>query len=140
VLLIQVIFLEKLMVTLISGRTSNQGVGLEEGKTSEKYIQSVQYVEINPKDAEKLNIKEGDTVKLATNVGEVIVNWKPDERLDQGLVFFPYGIWANQLYNSFTYGTGMPSFKGIKAKLSLSKSKQTTSLEEILNKMRSEKR
>jgi formylmethanofuran dehydrogenase subunit D len=138
--MIQVIFLEKLIVTLISGRTTNQGVGLEEGKTSEKYIQSVQHVQINPKDAEKLNLKEDDTVKLATEVGEVIVNWKPDERLDQGLVFFPYGIWANQLFDSITDGTGMPSFKGIKAKLSVSLGEQTTSLEEILKKMRSETR
>jgi formylmethanofuran dehydrogenase subunit D len=55
-------------------------------------------------------------------------------------VFFPYGIWANQLFDSITDGTGMPSFKGIKAKLSVSFGEQTTSLEEILKKMRSETR
>jgi formylmethanofuran dehydrogenase subunit D len=123
---------EKLIVTLISGRTVNQGVGLEEGKMSEKYVKSVQQVQINPKDAEKLDLTNDDTVEISTKDGKVIVNWMPDLRLDQGLVFFPYGPWANQLFNSVTDGTGMPSFKGIKGTVTAS-DKEATSLKEILD-------
>ena len=60
---------------MISGRTVSQGVGLEEGKMSEKYIKSVQQVQINPKDAEKLDLTNDDTVEITTESGNVIVNW-----------------------------------------------------------------
>lgn len=132
-------FLEKLNVILISGRTTEQGVGLEEGKQSEKYVKSIQHVQINPLAAENLNLKEDDVVDIATESGSVSVYWKPDQRLDQGLVFFPYGIWANQLFSSETEGTGMPSFKGTKATLTKSMKKRATSLEEIFEKLRNEK-
>jgi formylmethanofuran dehydrogenase subunit D len=134
-----VFFLEKLNVILISGRTTEQGVGLEEGKQSEKYVKSIQHVQINPLAAENLNLKEDDVVDIATESGSVSVYWKPDQRLEQELVFFPYGIWANQLFSSETEGTGMPPFKGISATLSKSVNNQVTSLEDIIKRLRKEK-
>ena len=89
--------------------------------------------------AEKLSLKANDVVDVTTESGFVTVNWRPDQRLDQGLVFFPYGIWANQLFSSNTEGTGMPSFKGTKATLTKSMKKRATSLEEIFEKLRNEK-
>jgi formylmethanofuran dehydrogenase subunit D len=120
---------------LISGRTANQGVGLEEGKLSSKYIESVNHVQINPKDAEKLSLEPSSHVKIITEYGSITVNWVPEKGLDSGLVFFPYGPWANQVYSSSTSSTGMPIMKGIPAKIEPSEEK-VLSILEIVEKLK----
>ncbi len=110
--------MEKIKVILISGRTSQQGVGLEVGKTSEEYFKSVSYIELNTGDAGSLGIGEGDPVKIETAHGSVVVSAKLSDKLEPGTSFFPYGLWANQVFGSETGGTGMPNFKGIEAEVS----------------------
>ena len=122
-------------VTLISGRTANQGVGLEEGKRSKKYTESVNHIQINPEDVAKLGLKEGASVKVTTNYGSVTVAWISEKGLDQGMVFFPYGPWANQVYSSITGGTGMPVMKGIPARIEATDEK-VLSIDEIVEKIR----
>ena len=110
--------MEKIKVILISGRTSQQGVGLEVGKTSEEYFKSVSYIELNTGDAGSLGIGEGDPVKIETAHGSVVVSAKLSDKLEPGTSFFPYGLWANQVFGSETGGTGMPNFKGVEAEVS----------------------
>ena len=112
--------MEKIKVILISGRTSQQGVGLEVGKTSEAYFKSVSYIELNAGDAGSLGIGDGDPIKVETAHGSVVVSAKLSDKLESGTSFFPYGIWANQVFGSETGGTGMPNFKGIDAEVSVS--------------------
>ncbi len=107
----------KIDVTIISGRTAEQGVGLEEGKTSERYAKSTSLIELSPPDAEALGIDEGGTVKVTTSHGAVVVYTKRSEGLEEGLAFFPYGPWANQLFGAATFGTGMPLYKGVEAEI-----------------------
>lgn len=114
-------FVEKIEVILNSGRTSQQGVSLEVGKTSEEYFKSVSYIELSSVDAEALGIEDGGNVEIETAHGSVVVSAKVSEKLGKGNTFFPYGLWANQVFGSETGGTGMPSFKGIVAKVSASK-------------------
>jgi formylmethanofuran dehydrogenase subunit D len=111
---------EKIKVIINSGRTSQQGVGLEVGKTSEEYFKSVTYIELNTGDARSLGIGDGDSVKVETAHGSVVVSAKLSAKLTPGTSFFPYGIWANQVFGSETGGTGMPNFKGIEAEVSAS--------------------
>ena len=125
----------KIEVTLISGRTAKQGIGLEEGKPSDSYIDSVNHVMLSADDAETLGIKDKDRVLVTTAAGKVTVNWVTDKNLDQGLVFFPYGPWANQVYGSGTGSTGMPVMKGIAATVEKGKGKVLT-LEEVVNTLR----
>ncbi len=113
--------MEKIKVIIISGRTSQQGVGLEVGKTSEEYFESVTYIELNAGDAGSLGVGDGDPVKVETVHGSVVVSAKLSERLESGTSFFPYGIWANQVFGSETGGTGMPNFKGVEAEVSASR-------------------
>ncbi len=113
--------MEKIKVIIISGRTSQQGVGLEVGKTSEEYFESVTYIELSAGDAGSLGVGDGDPVKVETVHGSVVVSAKLSERLESGTSFFPYGIWANQVFGSETGGTGMPKFKGVHAEVSASK-------------------
>ena len=96
----------KIDVTIISGRTAEQGVGLEEGKTSERYAKSTSLIELSPPDAEALGIDEGQAVKVTTLHGAVVVHSRKSEGLEEGLAFLPYGPWANQLFGAATYGTG----------------------------------
>lgn len=125
-------------VTLISGRTTQQGIGLEEGKTSEAYAKSVGYIELNPSDADKINLKKEDFVKISNDNGQVVLEWKATDGLDQGIAFIPYGPWSNQLFGHYTEGTGMPLFKGITAVVHETSEKMLT-LNEILKNLRSEK-
>ncbi len=122
-------------ITLISGRTAKQGIGLEEGKLSKSYTESVNHVQICQDDAENMSLKKGSQVKITTDHGSVIVNWVPEEGLGSGLVFFPYGPWANQVYASSTSSTGMPIMKGISATIEPSDEK-VYSIQELVEKLR----
>ncbi len=124
----------KIEVTLISGRTAKQGIGLEEGKPSDNYNDSVRNVQLSPEDAEKLGVKDKDTVTVTTPHGKVAVNWVTDKNLDAGIVFFPYGPWANQVYSSGTGSTGMPLMKGIHA--TVEPGGNVASLEELVESLR----
>jgi len=124
----------KLKVTLVSGRTAQQGVGLEEGKTSDNYVKSVNHVQLCPEDAAKMKLKEGDAVSVETRHGSVVVNWRPSKELEGGMVFFPYGPWANQIYGYETEGTGTPIFKGIEATVAPARGK-VKSIEELVKSL-----
>jgi formylmethanofuran dehydrogenase subunit D len=105
-----------LEVSLLTGRTIDQGCGKETGKLSEKYVENVAMCEMNVEDMKKLGIRDNNNVKVTTEFGSVVVKAKKSRRLKApGTVFIPYGLWANQVSASNTHGTGMPLLKGIKA-------------------------
>ena len=93
------------------------------------------YYAIKPEYIEKLGLKEGNRVKVTTGFGSVTVAWTPDKGLDEGIVFFPYGPWANQVYSAVTGSTGMPIMKGIPASIEVTEEK-ILSVEEIVEKLR----
>jgi len=124
----------KLKVTLVSGRTAQQGVGLEEGKTSDNYVKSVNHVQLCPEDAAKMKLQEDGAVSVETRHGSVVVYWRPSKELESGMAFFPYGPWANQVYGYETEGTGMPLFKGIEATMAPAKGK-VKSIEELVKSL-----
>jgi formylmethanofuran dehydrogenase subunit D len=111
-------------------------MGLEEGKTSEKYFESVSYIELSKPDASALDLKEGQPLEVTTSEGSVIVYGHISDRLTEGIAFFPYGPWANQVISSETEGTGMPKYKGVKAKLSKSTDRDVPSLVELVDMLR----
>ena len=60
-------------------------------------------VEINPSDAERLDIKEDDFVKVASRRGEIIVKVDVTEKSNENMVFIPFHFAeaaANTLTNS----------------------------------------
>jgi len=108
----------KLKVTLLTGRTINQGTGKEHGKFSEKYLQSVAVCQIDPEDMKKLQVKEGKNVKVTTVYGSVVLKAVKSLRAPHPhVVFVPYGLWANVLIGPETDGIGMPTFKGVPAEI-----------------------
>jgi formylmethanofuran dehydrogenase subunit D len=51
-----------------------------------------------------------------------------------GIVFIPYGPWANAVVDPETNGIGMPSLKGIPAEVEPAPDKPLLSLQELLKK------
>ena len=126
----------KVDVTLVSGRTSQQGVGLEVGKTSEQYFESASLVELSGADADALGALDGQPVMVSTAHGSVVVSARRSQGLGEGVAFFPYGPWANQVFGSDTGGTGMPSFKGVRATIEPAEGGSVPTLTELVEGLR----
>jgi formylmethanofuran dehydrogenase subunit D len=124
---------DQLQVTLITGRTIEQGVGKEQGKASEAYAESVAVCYVDPQDLKKLKVKENSNVLVSTEHGSVVVKAVKSLRGPHvGIVFVPYGPWANAIIDPSTDGIGMPSMKGISAQVEPAPNKQILSLTELL--------
>ena len=123
----------KLKVTLITGRTIEQGVAKERGKLSNEYMESVSVCYMDPEDLKKLGIKEKINVLVSTNHGSVILKALRSLRTPHvGMIFVPYGPWVNVVVDPETHGVGMPSLKGIPAEVEPAPDKPVLSLEELL--------
>ena len=123
----------KLRVTLITGRTIEQGVGKERGKASKEYMKSVSVCYMDPEDLKKLGIKEKTNILVSTNHGAVVVKALKSLRTPHPeMIFIPYGPWANVVVNPETHGIGMPSFKGIPAEVEPAPNEPILGLEELL--------
>jgi formylmethanofuran dehydrogenase subunit D len=103
---------------LISGRTFMQGVAIEGHKHDEEYIKACGICEMDVSDLKKLKVFPGQTVRVKSAYGEVVVRAvKATQGPHPGLVFIPMGPWANQVSSPNTYSTGMPHFKGVKVNI-----------------------
>ena len=108
----------KLKVSLLTGRTVDQGKGKEYGKLSEEYQQSVTICQMDPDDMKLLEVRENDNVKVITDFGSVVLKAVKSARAPHPkVVFIPYGPWASIVMNPKTHGTGMPSLKGLTAEI-----------------------
>lgn len=96
--------------TLITGRTIDQAKGLHKGAGSAAHFEATSFVELCAEDMTRLNIKEGQTVRLRSGAGHAEATARAGE-LPPGLVFIPMGPTANKLVGTETFGTGMPAFK-----------------------------
>ncbi len=127
--------MSKIKVTLLTGRTIDQGTTKEHGKLSDEYRESVAICEVDPNDLKKLGIKEGSNVKISSDYGVVVVKAKESKRGPHPeIVYMPYGLWANIIVNPQTHGTGMPSFKGIAAEIQPASEEKVPTLPQLLKK------
>lgn len=102
-------------LTLVTGRTVGQGETLE-SKLSSEYMGYTAICELNEEDMATLGVKDGDTVKVITGEGDVVVYAKSSS-IDKGIAFIPLGPWSNSIVPEGTDSTGMPAFKGFKVKV-----------------------
>jgi len=105
-------------LTLITGRTRKQAIGMHRGKSSPEYLEATGFVEMNADDMERLAIPEGGVTRLSTADGHVELRAQVGE-LPRGLVFVPMGTRINALIGVETSGSGMPSFKGLAVEVAL---------------------
>ncbi len=123
----------KLQVTLLTGRTIDQGTTKEHGKLSSAYRENVAICEIDPEDMKGLGVEEDSNVRLSTQHGVVVVKAKESKRAPHlGIVYMPYGLWANVVTDPQTHGTGMPSFKGIPAEIESAPAENVRSIPQLL--------
>lgn len=123
----------KLRVTLLTGRTIEQGVAKERGKASKEYFESVSVCYIDPEDLKRLGIKEKTNVQVSTEHGSVVVKAVKSLRNPHpSVIFIPYGPWANVVVNPETHSIGMPSLKGIPAEVEPAPDKPILGLEKLL--------
>jgi formylmethanofuran dehydrogenase subunit D len=103
----------KITLNMITCRTIQQGVGMEAGKTSDKYFNACSIIEMHADDFKNLGIWKNTNVKVTSSVGSVIVKAvETRQDLYPGLCHIPMGPWANRIVPAYTYSTGEPCFKG----------------------------
>jgi formylmethanofuran dehydrogenase subunit D len=126
---------QRLRVTLITGRTIEQGVGKEQGKTSQEYLENVAVCFVDPQDLKQLGIKEKTNILISTKHGSVVVRALKSLRTPhRGVVYVPYGPWANAIVDPETDSIGMPSLKGIFAEIEPATDKPFLDLHMLLKK------
>jgi formylmethanofuran dehydrogenase subunit D len=104
---------QKLRVTLLTGRTIEQGVGKEAGKGTKEYSEATSMCYMDSSDMKKLGVKNNTNILITTSSGSVVLKAvKYPRGAMPGLIYIPYGPWANAICSSETNGIGMPSFKG----------------------------
>jgi formylmethanofuran dehydrogenase subunit D len=121
-----------LKVTVISGRSLSQARSRERGKFSDEYSRSVAICEIDPDDMKELGALEGESVRVKTEFGEVVLRGTVSRQAPhRRVVFIPYGAWASMLFGTSTHTSGMPTLKGLKATLERAPEAKVASLQEI---------
>ena len=109
-------------LTLLTGRTINQGIALEGGKTTKENVRAAAICTFDKEDFKKLDCMVGTPVKVTTDYGEVVVHSTiTEEGPHPGIIFIPMGPWANQVVNPDTQATGTPTFRGMEAKVEVMK-------------------
>ena len=125
--------MSKLNVTLLTGRTIDQGRSKEAGKSSPFYKESVATCYMEPGDMATLGVKENQNVRVSTKFGSVVLRAaknNPESR--EGIMFVPYGLWINLIVDPETNGIGMPSFKGIPAEVEPAIGERVLTINEVL--------
>jgi formylmethanofuran dehydrogenase subunit D len=126
-------------VILLTGRSISQGVGKEKGKLSEDYASSVAVCEIDPNDLNRLGVTEGEHIRVSNEHGSIVLRAVESKRgPHQGIVYIPYGLWANALIGAKTDGTGMPSFKGVPAYVEPAPGHRVTGLRDLIKDLYAE--
>ena len=124
---------QKLGVTLLTGRTIEQGVGKEQGKGSHEYFEACSMVYMDAEDMKKLGVRNNTNVLVTTQNGSVVLKAVKYTRGSMpGLIYIPYGPWANAVVSDATTSIGMPSFKGTPAEVEPAPDKPVLSMEELL--------
>ncbi len=124
----------KLKVTLLTGRTIDQGVGKEAGKGTKEYFESTTMCYLDKEDMKKLGIKNNTNIQVTTPNGSVVLRAVKHPRgAMPGLIYIPYGPWANAIVSNETTSIGMPSFKGTPAEIEAAPEKPVLTLKELLS-------
>jgi formylmethanofuran dehydrogenase subunit D len=106
----------KLSLTLITGRSTQQGTGISAGKELLGYHEATNVIELSLSDMERLEICDGDQVRLETEFGTADVKCRRAD-VPEGLAFMAFGPACNRLIGGETYASGMPDSKHVKIEI-----------------------
>lgn len=86
-------------------------------------------------DMKKLGVKSNTNILVSTPEGSVVLRAvKYPRAATPGLIYVPYGPWANAVCSNNTSSIGMPSFKGTPAEVESAPNMQLLTMEELLKK------
>jgi formylmethanofuran dehydrogenase subunit D len=108
--------MDKLLLTLITGRSTKQGTGISIGKTGPEYRDATQIIDLSIADMKRSGLNDGDFVRLRTEYGIADVKCRQAE-VPEGLAFMAFGPACNQLIGGETYASGMPDSKHVKVEI-----------------------
>jgi formylmethanofuran dehydrogenase subunit D len=90
-------------------------------------------VYMDVEDMKKLGIRNNTNVLVTTANGSVVLKAVKYLRgATPGLIYIPYGPWANAVCSDTTTSIGMPSFKGTPAEVEPAPDKPVLTMEELL--------
>jgi len=109
---------------------------LERDRFGEEYKKLSAAIILSRNDMQKMGLKAGDRVKISNNYGSIVVEAKESKKDEPGgLAFMVNSPWSNSLVSGDTEGKGIPDFKLITARISLSND-EITSLETLTGALR----
>ncbi|SNQ61391.1 molybdopterin dinucleotide binding domain-containing protein [Candidatus Methanoperedens nitratireducens] len=105
---------------------------LEQDRFGEEYKKLSAAVMMGKSDMEKMGFKAGDRVRLTNNNGSIVVEVRATRRDEPGgIAFMVNSPWSNLLVSSDAGDNGIPEFKNIIARISLTK-EEITPLEKLM--------
>ena len=105
---------------------------LECDRWGDEYKKHSAVVFMSKNDMNKLGFKADEKVKLSNTSGNIVVEVRETKREEPGgIAFMVNSPWSNALVSGETGGKGIPEFKDIKAKISISKD-EVTGIEELI--------
>jgi formylmethanofuran dehydrogenase subunit D len=104
--------MNRLILILVTGRSTKQGTGISIGKAHAGYQEATNVIELNTLDMMRSGFKDGDPVRLITSFGEAEVKCRAAD-IPEGLGFMAFGPACNRLVGGETYASGMPDSKHV---------------------------
>jgi formylmethanofuran dehydrogenase subunit D len=102
--------MDKLSLILISGRSTEQGVGISAGKDQPEYQEATHVIELNPSDMQRSGLNDGTLVRIQSRYGRIDATCRRSD-IPEGLAFMAFGSACNRLVGGETHASGMPDSK-----------------------------
>ncbi|MBC2698514.1 MAG: formylmethanofuran dehydrogenase [ANME-2 cluster archaeon] len=119
-------------VKIITRRDVFQASIYEEDRFSDECLELSALIVLDTAEMKHMGILDGANVRLTSKWGSVVVRAMASPREEQkGLGFMVNGPWVNALVSDET-PDGIPAFKDIEAKITISKDRMTGILELLL--------
>ncbi|TRO47333.1 molybdopterin dinucleotide-binding protein [Candidatus Bathyarchaeota archaeon] len=126
---------QKLNLILLTGRTIDQGVGKESGKGTKLYFESTTICYMDEVDMKAIGLRNNDHILVTSPEGSVVLRAVKHPRgAMPGMIYIPYGPWANSICSTDTTSIGMPSFKGTPVEVKPALNQPILTLQELLRK------
>lgn len=119
-------------IRITTYRNIFQVEALEYDRFGEAYKKLSACIVMDKKDLKKMGLKPGDRVRISNKYGSIVVEVSESKREEPGgIAFMVNSPWSNSLVSDDTGGKGIPEFKDITAKISLTKD-EVTQLESLI--------
>jgi formylmethanofuran dehydrogenase subunit D len=120
-------------IKLTTYRDIFQAEWLENDRFGEEYKKLSAAVVMGKDDMKKFGLKTGDRVRLTNSYGSIVVEVRESKREEPGgIAFMVNSPWSNALVSDETGGRGIPEFKNITARISLTKD-EITKIESLIS-------